>query len=240
MPGNNDTISRRMQSPGAGFYGLVVTHSSEICAFEIHYQRRQRIRCKHLWSPSYRHPFLRCHKPGAKVDDLKGGIAGGYILTGVLQLGQEVEIYPRIVDTQGWNRCKPIFSKVVSLHAENNHLQFAVPGGLIGVGTKIDPTLCRADRLVGQVLGAGGKLPKDKEQTKVSKFAKNDILLINIGSTSTGGRVLSMKGDLITNIQLTSLACTEVGKKGRTFETHREPLTACWGSVQRGTVLELD
>ncbi|KAG1885229.1 hypothetical protein F4604DRAFT_158358 [Suillus subluteus] len=27
-------------------------------------------------------------------------------------------------------------------------MQFAVPGGLINVGTEIDPTLCRADRLV--------------------------------------------------------------------------------------------
>ena len=30
---------------------------------------------------------------------------------------------------------------------------------LTGVGTKIDPTLCRADRMVGQVLGAVGSLP---------------------------------------------------------------------------------
>lgn len=36
--------------------------------------------------------------------------------------------------------------------AEENELKYAVPGGLIGVGTKIDPTLCRADRLVGQVI----------------------------------------------------------------------------------------
>ena len=28
-----------------------------------------------------------------------------------------------------------------------------------GVGTLIDPTLCRADRMVGQVLGAVGSLP---------------------------------------------------------------------------------
>lgn len=39
----------------------------------------------------------------------------------------------------------------MSLYAEHNDLKFAVPGGLIGVGTKIDPTLTRADRLVGQV-----------------------------------------------------------------------------------------
>lgn len=79
-----------------------------------------------------------------------------------MRLGQEVEIRPGIVtkDAQGRNQCKPIFSRIVSLHAENNQLQFAVPGGLIGVGTRIDPTLCRADRLVGQVLGAVGKLPQ--------------------------------------------------------------------------------
>lgn len=73
----------------------------------------------------------------------------------------EVEIRPGIVtkDAQGKHRCRPIFSRIVSLLAENNNLSFAVPGGLIGVGTRIDPTLCRADRLVGQVLGAVGKLP---------------------------------------------------------------------------------
>ena len=102
------------------------------------------------------------NKPGAEVSDLKGGVAGGSILCGVLRIGQPIEIRPGIVtkDSQGRNRCKPIFSRVVSLHAENNLLDFAVPGGLIGVGTGIDPTLCRADRLVGQVLGAVGKLPK--------------------------------------------------------------------------------
>ncbi|TFY62255.1 hypothetical protein EVJ58_g3978 [Rhodofomes roseus] len=203
------------------------------------------------------------NKPGAEVDELKGGVAGGSILTGTLRLGMEVEIRPGIVtkDAQGRNKCKPIFSRIVSLHAESNHLQFAVPGGLIGVGTRIDPTLCRADRLVGQVLGAVGKLPQifseleislfllrrllgvkteDKKQTKVSKLVKNELLLINIGSTSTGGRVLSVKADL-AKIQLTSPACTEVGEKvalSRRIEKHWRLVG--WGSVQRGTVLEVD
>ncbi|KAF7326684.1 Translation initiation factor eIF2 gamma subunit [Mycena venus] len=158
------------------------------------------------------------NKPGAEVDDLKGGVAGGSILTGVLRLGQEVEIRPGVV-TKDNAGAEP----------------FAVPGGLIGVGTRIDPTLCRADRLVGQVLGAVGKLPKiyteleislfllrrllgvkteDKKQTKVSKLVKNELLLINIGSTSTGGRVLSVRADQ-AKIQLTSPACTEIGGEGR-------------------------
>src|ERR1700761_3770719 len=74
------------------------------------------------------------NKPGAEIDDLKGGVAGGSILTGVLKLGDEIEIRPGIVskDEQGKLKCKPIFSRIVSLFAENNTLKFAVPGGLIG------------------------------------------------------------------------------------------------------------
>lgn len=63
------------------------------------------------------------------------------------------QVRPGLVskDSDGKLTCRPIFSRIVSLFAEQNELQYAVPGGLIGVGTKIEPTLCRADRLVGQV-----------------------------------------------------------------------------------------
>lgn len=63
------------------------------------------------------------------------------------------QVRPGLVskDADGKLTCRPIFSRIVSLFAEQNELQYAVPGGLIGVGTKIEPTLCRADRLVGQV-----------------------------------------------------------------------------------------
>ena len=62
----------------------------------------------------------------------------------------------------------------------------------------------------------------DKKQTKVAKLAKGELLLINIGSTSTGGRVLSVKADL-AKIQLTTPACTEIGEKvalSRRIEKH--------------------
>lgn len=67
-----------------------------------------------------------------------------------MKVGQEIEVRPGIVSktADGKVQCRPIFSKIVSLFAEQNQLQYAVPGGLIGVGTKIDPTLCRGDRLV--------------------------------------------------------------------------------------------
>merc|ERR1719183_1766184 len=89
------------------------------------------------------------NKPGEEVNNLKGGVAGGSILKGVLRVGEEIEIRPGIVskDSTGRSVCKPIRSRIVSLAAEANALQFAVPGGLIGVGTKIDPSQTRADRL---------------------------------------------------------------------------------------------
>ncbi|KAG9105529.1 hypothetical protein FRC07_009207 [Ceratobasidium sp. 392] len=161
------------------------------------------------------------NKPGAEVDELRGGVAGGSILQGVLRVGQEVEIRPGIItkDNEGKVRCRPIFSKIVSLLAERNELKFAVPGGLIGVlgavgelpsvYTELEISFFLLRRLLGVKT-------EDKKQTKVSKLAKNDVLMVNIGSTSTGGRVMSTKastrGDL-AKILLTSPACTEVGEK---------------------------
>lgn len=175
------------------------------------------------------------NKPGAEIEDLKGGVAGGSILTGVLKLGDEIEIRPGLVtkDEQGRIKCRPIFSRVVSLFAEHNDLKFAVPGGLIGVGTRVDPTLCRADRLVGFVLGLKGRLPAiyaelevnyfllrrllgvktaDGKQAKVAKLAKHEVLMVNIGSTATGAKVMGVKADA-AKLSLTSPACTEIGEK---------------------------
>lgn len=196
------------------------------------------------------------NKPGADVDDLKGGVAGGSIIKGVLKIGDEIEIRPGIVsrDDQGGVKCVPIFSRIISLFAESNDLKFAVPGGLIGVGTKIDPTLCRADRLVGQVLGEVGQLPSIFTELEINffllrrllgvqgagssrviqKLAKGEVLMVNIGSTSTGGRILAVKQDL-AKIVLLSPVCTEVGEKialSRRVDKHWRLIG--WGEILRG------
>ncbi len=109
------------------------------------------------------------------------------------------------------NRCTPLYTRILSLYAENNDLEIAVPGGLIGIGTQIDPTLTRADRLVGQVLGHRGRLPhvyirisvkyhllrrllgsraqEGDKSAKVSRLKQGEVIMANIGSTSTSATV---------------------------------------------------
>ena len=56
----------------------------------------------------------------------------------------------------------------------------------------------------------------------MQKLSKNEVLLVNIGSLSTGGRVLATKMDL-AKISLTSPVCTEIGEKialSRRVEKH--------------------
>ena len=44
------------------------------------------------------------------------------------------------------------------------------------MGTKIDPTLSRADRLVGQVLGEKGKLPEIYSDLEINYFLLRRLL----------------------------------------------------------------
>jgi translation initiation factor 2 subunit 3 len=71
---------------------------------------------------------------GTEVDDIQGGIAGGSIMCGVLKVGMEIEIRPGIVskNEDGSVRCLPLTSRIVALRADENALQYAIPGGLIG------------------------------------------------------------------------------------------------------------
>ncbi|CAL5229522.1 g12862 [Coccomyxa viridis] len=203
------------------------------------------------------------NKPGSEVEELRGGVAGGSILQGVLRKGQEIEVRPGIVsrDSEGKAKCVPIYSRIVTLLAEQNDLQYAVPGGLIGVGTTVDPTLTRADRLVGQVLGEVGALPDvfteleinffllrrllgvrtlgGEKQGKVTKLTKNEVLMLNIGSMCTGARVVAVKGDL-AKLQLTSPVCTKVKEKialSRRVEKHWRLIG--WGSISAGQRMDL-
>lgn len=61
-------------------------------------------------------------------------INSNFFLVSFGKVNQEIEVRPGVVsrDQDGKLTCRPILSKIVSLYAEQNDLQYAVPGGLIG------------------------------------------------------------------------------------------------------------
>jgi translation initiation factor 2 subunit 3 len=80
----------------------------------------------------------------------------------------------------------------------------------------------------------GVRMEGDKKGAKVSKLSKNEMLMVNIGSLSTGGRVIAVKADL-AKIGLTTPVCTSVGEKialSRRVEKHLRLIG--WGQIRNG------
>lgn len=135
--------------------------------------------------------------PGANPLELVGGVAGGSLIDGRLKIGQEIEIRPGLV-TQNVDpvskkttlHVRPLRSKVRTLMSGTEDLVSAVPGGLIAVGTGLDPMLTTKDRLVGHVLGAVGSLPE-----VYTKFEMSYVLikrLVDHSETATTPTVATL------------------------------------------------
>lgn len=172
------------------------------------------------------------NRPGKDINTMKGGICGGSITRGIFRLGDEIEIRPGIIDidTKGIISYNPIFSRIISLSAESNNLEFAIPGGLIGIGTNIDPILTKGDHLVGQILGHKGTLPDvyteleinffllrkivgSNSEKKTRKLEKGEHLMINSGSMTTGGKITAIKNDMAKISLINKPLCLEIGDK---------------------------
>jgi translation initiation factor 2 subunit gamma len=105
------------------------------------------------------------NRPGASIDEIRGGVIGGTLTEGVLHPGDELEIRPGIkVTTEGSTRWIPILTTVSSIFAGTAKVEEATPGGLLAVGTYLDPTLTKGDSLTGQIAGTPGTLPDTRHQ----------------------------------------------------------------------------
>jgi len=199
------------------------------------------------------------NKPGCNVEDLQGGVLGGSIIKGVLCVGEKIEIRPGITTKtkKGEILCLPIKTVICSLSAEKNSLKYAIPGGLIGIGTKIDPTLTQGDRLSGQILGKINSLPGifvnvfvfyklfkrllgvTHCDQHINSIKINEILMVNIGSSSSGGKVLKKKENVLELI-LTSPICCNLESKiaiSRKIEKHWRLIG--WGIIKKGKKFNL-
>ncbi|MEM2727025.1 MAG: translation initiation factor IF-2 subunit gamma [Archaeoglobaceae archaeon] len=164
------------------------------------------------------------NKPKTKPENLVGGVVGGSLMRGKLRVGDEVEIRPGIKKDKGW---EPITTTVESIMASGRQIEEATPGGLIGVATKLDPFLTKADAMVGNVLGLPNQLPpvlKDftmesqlfetvvgvEENLAVDKIKTNEPLMLAIGTSITLGDVKSVRDDVV-EVSLRRPVCAEQG-----------------------------
>jgi translation initiation factor 2 subunit 3 len=159
------------------------------------------------------------NKPGTLIKNLRGGVLGGAMKTGVLKVGDIIEISPGIKkEKQGKVIWEPIQTKIDSLITGGQEVKEISPGGSAGIQTKLDPFIVKSDSLVGNVVGIPGKMPKileelnlkqhllervvgTKDDLLVEPIKKGEVLMLNVNSTATVGTVLDLKKDSI-NLKL--------------------------------------
>ncbi|MEM1542297.1 MAG: translation initiation factor IF-2 subunit gamma [Ignisphaera sp.] len=92
--------------------------------------------------------------PGTPPEKLVGGVIGGGLIRGEIKVGDEIEIKPgtRIVE-KGSTRFEPLVTRVVSIKYGIRDSNRAIPGGLVAIGTSLDPSLTKADTLIGNIAG---------------------------------------------------------------------------------------
>ncbi len=166
------------------------------------------------------------NKPGTQAKKLAGGVIGGTILQGKFGVKEEIEIRPGIRTLkQGRTFHEPLLTEITTLHAGGRETKEAQCGGLVGIGTLLDPSLTKADGLIGNLVGQPGMLPPTlseltlethlferavgtKELAEVEKIRMGESLLLDIGTNITAGNVASVKGASIT-LKLRRPVCAE-------------------------------
>lgn len=124
------------------------------------------------------------NKPSTPVDKMVGAVVGGTIKTGSIKIGDKVKIIPGVVLSNGQNH--PIEAYVESLKTDTTSLEIAYPGGLIGIGLSIDPTLSKEDRLVGNfIIGMEDQTHKIFKTCTIeySKYNEEQELIVKKGDS---------------------------------------------------------
>jgi translation initiation factor 2 subunit 3 len=165
------------------------------------------------------------NRPGTPIDSIKGGVLGGSLARGVLNVGDEVEVLP---GSEVGEEYEPIETTVRSIMAGDEQVEEATPGGLLGVGTGLDPSLTKGDALAGQVAGKPGTLPPVHDEftvgvdllervvggggDEVEDISTGEPLMLSVGTATTVGSVTSARGGEC-EVRLKRPVCAEEGSK---------------------------
>jgi translation initiation factor 2 subunit 3 len=162
------------------------------------------------------------NKPGLPISEVKGGVIGGSLIQGDFKTGDEIEIRPGLYDDKK-GKFEPIISKISSLGTGAGIVEVVKPGGLVALGTTLDPYLVKSDSLIGSLVGLPSSLPPDiyditielnlfetavgtQEMVKVEPIKIKESLRLNIGTAATLGTVTHVK-DHRVEIKLKKPVC---------------------------------
>ena len=162
------------------------------------------------------------NKPGTKLKNIKGGVIGGSLTQGIFNVGDEIEIKPGILNEKK-KTYEPLVTEITSLGTAAGIVDSVKPGGLVAIGTKLDPSMTRSDSFIGSVIGKPGTLPENStqlkldvtlfdsavgttEDIKVHPIQTGELLRVNIGTAPLLGKVTNVKSKNV-EIELRRPAC---------------------------------
>ena len=170
------------------------------------------------------------NKPGTLPDQIVGGVVGGSLSQGRLKVGDEFEIRPgRKVEFEGKTKWVPITTKITKIIKGGQNVKEVTPGGLLGVGTLLDPAMTKSDALVGQVASHPDSLPPvwnsftmkvqlldrvvgSTDKLEVEPIIAGEPLMLNVGTATTVGIVSSVRKDEV-EVKLKRPVCAYTGSK---------------------------
>ncbi|RJS72295.1 translation initiation factor IF-2 subunit gamma [ANME-2 cluster archaeon] len=170
------------------------------------------------------------NRPGIPPEKLTGGVIGGTLSQGTIRVGDDIETKPGWqVEQIGDVRWTPIVTRIVSIISAGKKQKKATPGGLLAIGTTLDPAMTKSDRLTGQVAGEPDTLPRvwdafsmhttllkwvvgSSDKAAVDPIHANEPLMLNIGTATTVGTVTGAHGDDV-DVKLKRPVCAEIGSR---------------------------
>jgi translation initiation factor 2 subunit 3 len=168
------------------------------------------------------------NRPGTTWENLSGGVIGGSLVAGEFEKGDDIQLRPgREVEEGGKTEWQSITTSIRSLQAGSQNVESVTPGGLIGVGTGLDPSLTKGDALGGQVAGTPGSLPPTREDfemtvdlldrvvgesDEVEEISTGEPLMLTVGTATTVGAVTSARSGEC-EVKLKRPVCAPEGAK---------------------------
>jgi translation initiation factor 2 subunit 3 len=157
------------------------------------------------------------NKPGTLWDNVNGGVIGGSLISGELNIGDEIEIKPGILikNKDGTYTNTIIKTKVLSLETDNIKLEKATTGGLIAILTDIDPYYVKNDLLSGNIIGDLDIYNNiDLNYKKLDEFdglwepKEKDTVYLQLGNISCESKLTKINKNILS-FQLLKPSCID-------------------------------